>query len=222
MEQSTALPGGSVNRMRWILFWVTIGIYSVVTILTILALFTNLVQIPEQFSNSLFNIFIGEAGLAVLALFYSLFKLNPWEQSVLYTRLTDATEDMADFASKNLQKQRTRLRSKDKDISNLKGRWDAKWYLDGEEEPYVDDEIVIEEIVGNEVHGHGMDTKGTYDFEGLFLRGVLSLVYNYRNFPMAGVVVLKVGLRGRNAKGKWYGYLVEDRIDGGKVTWKKL
>lgn len=163
-------------------------------------------------------IMIAVIPVASLIVFYLLYKNIP----NTYQTVSQGAEDMAKFASKSLGEKRARLRNQNENITMLKGRWDSKWYLEGEDNPYVNDNIYIEEIDGNEIFGKGEDLKGVYEFEGLYLRGVLSLVYKYRNYPMAGVIVLKVGLRNKTAKGKWYGYLVEDEINGGKVEWEKI
>lgn len=64
------------EKMRWILFWIFIGFYVVITILTILALFFGLGNLTEGYKNTLFTTFIIETGVGVIALFYALFGLK--------------------------------------------------------------------------------------------------------------------------------------------------
>ncbi|MDX1671903.1 MAG: hypothetical protein R3211_06140 [Balneolaceae bacterium] len=221
MNNQSQILGGSANRMRWILFSVITLLFVTITVLTILALFTEIVEVKPSYEEKLLYAFILEIAAAIFGLFYSLFQLKPMGQSKTYNELTNATEEMAEYAS--LEHKRSRMRVADVDLEGLKGHWSSTWYLEGEEEPYVEDDIWIEEINGNEVHGKGKDSKGTYEFEGLYLRGVLTLVYKYieEGFSLAGVIVMKVGPRSKTARGKWYGYLVEDEINGGDVIWKQ-
>lgn len=217
-----SLPAIADSRMRWILFLVITIFFIVITTLTILAVFTDIVDPGQQYQDKLFYTFLVEIGVALFALFYSVFKLNPFEKSQIYGKAKEHTEEAVEFAK--LEHSRSRMRNIDTDIRALKGHWRAQWFLEGIEEPYVEDEIWINEVAGNEIHGKGIDKKGTYEFEGLYLRGVLNLVYKYteQGYSLAGVIVLKVGAKSKTARGKWYGYLEEDEINGGNVEWEKI
>jgi len=64
------------EKMRWILFWIFIGFYVIITTLTILALFFGLGSLTEEYKRTLFTTFIIETGVGVVALFYALFGLK--------------------------------------------------------------------------------------------------------------------------------------------------
>jgi len=152
-----------------------------------------------------------------LGVFYFMFK------STVRTRTEEghnAAARLAEFASERLRKEDKPL----PDISGLQGTWKSTWYLEGDKEPYVEDHVWIEGIKENKVQGHGEDEKGLYNFEGFYERGVLTLVYKYvdRGYSLAGVIVLEVGALSKKAEGKWYGYLIEGKINGGSVEWEKL
>lgn len=223
VNTSQTISDNTETKMRLILFFVITGFFIIITTLTILAVFTNLVDPGQQYQDTLFYTFLVEIGGAIIALFYSLNNLkssaNKKATDKTYDKISDATDDLMD----EIDESRARLRT-NVDISGLKGQWSATWFLEGKEEPYVEDNIWIEEIKGNEIHGKGVDKKGTYEFEGLYFRGVLALVYKYieEGYSMAGVIVLKVGPLSKSAKGKWYGYLAEDEINGGEVVWKQI
>ncbi|MDO5969934.1 hypothetical protein Q4Q35_08940 [Flavivirga aquimarina] len=62
--------------MKWVLFWVFIIFYIVITSLTILALFFDFGNLASNFKTPLFATFIVETGVGIIMLFYSLFKLK--------------------------------------------------------------------------------------------------------------------------------------------------
>ncbi len=64
------------EKMRWILFWIFIGLYVIITVLTILALFYGLGSLAEEYKKTLFTTFIVETGVGVVTLFYALFGLR--------------------------------------------------------------------------------------------------------------------------------------------------
>ncbi len=70
------MNGDQNDKMRWILFWIFIGFYIVITILTILALFFGLGSLAEEYKKTLFTTFIIETGVGVTVLFYALFGLK--------------------------------------------------------------------------------------------------------------------------------------------------
>ncbi len=69
--------------MRWVLFYVLIVLYVVVTTLTILSLFFGLGDLEVSFKKPLFITFIIEIGITITALFYSLFGLKKSPTQVL-------------------------------------------------------------------------------------------------------------------------------------------
>lgn len=64
------------KKMKWILFWVFLTIYVIVTFLTILALFFNLGNLEVGYKSSLVATFIIETGAGIITLFYSIFSLK--------------------------------------------------------------------------------------------------------------------------------------------------
>jgi hypothetical protein len=78
------------ETMRWYLFWVFISLFVIISILTILALFFEVGQIGEDDKGKLVTAFLLEVGLAVGALFYSLFKLKPPAGSTIAENLLPA------------------------------------------------------------------------------------------------------------------------------------
>jgi uncharacterized membrane protein YqhA len=62
--------------MRWIIFYVFMVLYVTLMVFTILAVFFNTFELPEEQEEVLFYAFITEIGVAVIALFYSLFEIN--------------------------------------------------------------------------------------------------------------------------------------------------
>ncbi len=64
------------SKMKWVLFWVFIAIYIIVTLLTILALFFDLGNLATDYKTPLFTTFIIETGVGIITLFYSLFGLS--------------------------------------------------------------------------------------------------------------------------------------------------
>jgi hypothetical protein len=74
------------EKMRWILFWVFIVIFIVITICTIILIFFDFGAVRENERDLLFKVFIGEVGLAIITLFYSLFglkKQNPPDKKTI-------------------------------------------------------------------------------------------------------------------------------------------
>ncbi|MCP5049054.1 MAG: hypothetical protein GY940_17925 [bacterium] len=64
------------NRMKWVLFYIFIGIFVVIVAGTIMVVFFGYGQPTEVERDILFKVFIGEIGLAVMALFKVLFGLK--------------------------------------------------------------------------------------------------------------------------------------------------
>lgn len=65
------------KKMRWILFWIFVPLFVITAGLTILSLFSSVIQIDPQFKGIIVGLFVMEAGGAVLALFYSLYTIKP-------------------------------------------------------------------------------------------------------------------------------------------------
>ena len=64
------------TTMKWILFWVFVVLFAIIVILTLGSVFFGMGNPSENERSLLFKIFIGEIGLAVVALFYALFNLK--------------------------------------------------------------------------------------------------------------------------------------------------
>ncbi len=62
--------------MRWILFWIFVGLFVVIVLATLGAVFLRYGDLREQERETLFTVFLVEIGVAVVALFYSLFRLK--------------------------------------------------------------------------------------------------------------------------------------------------
>lgn len=62
--------------MRWILFWVFVALFVVIVLGTLGAVFFGFGNLTESERSTLFNIFLVEIGVAVVALFYSIFGLK--------------------------------------------------------------------------------------------------------------------------------------------------
>ncbi len=62
-----------IEWMRWSFFGVVLVFYVIITGLTVIALFTSLVQVDPQFKKLLFGAFILETGGAFFGLYYTLF-----------------------------------------------------------------------------------------------------------------------------------------------------
>jgi len=64
------------RRMRWILFYVVVSIFVVVAIYAILVACFHIGDPKPSVRDFLFNVFIGEVGIVVMALCYKLFNLK--------------------------------------------------------------------------------------------------------------------------------------------------
>ena len=62
---------------------------------------------------------------------------------------------------------------------DIKGQWRATWYLDDQEDPYLEDIVVIETIKGMTIKGEGVNSgKGNYPIEGKFTNNlILNFIY---------------------------------------------
>lgn len=155
---------------------------------------------------------------AALAVFFLLFRGS---MSTKVSKGHEAGINALNFAAEELEKSKN---SQQTNIGGIKGTWKSTWYLEGDDDPYVSDHVWIEGIKENKVYGKGTDDKGTYEFEGFYVTGILTLVYKYihTGYSLAGVIVLKIGPLAKTAHGKWYGFLKEGEINGGNVEWELL
>ncbi len=64
------------RRMRWILFYVVVSIFVVLAIYAILVVCFHIGNPKPSVRDFLFNVFIGEVVITVMALFYKLFNLK--------------------------------------------------------------------------------------------------------------------------------------------------
>jgi hypothetical protein len=64
------------ERMRWYIFWIFIILFVIASVLTILGLFFGIGNLSERHEDKLVLAFVIEVGVAVAALFYSLFGLK--------------------------------------------------------------------------------------------------------------------------------------------------
>ena len=82
------------SLMRWILFWVFLVIFVAVVAGTLGALFFNFGYLEDVERNTLFTAFIVEVGAAIIALFYSIFRLR--RTGTAASRLRLSLEEFAD------------------------------------------------------------------------------------------------------------------------------
>lgn len=68
------------TRMCWILFWVFVIAFSLIVLGTLSAVFLGLGAVRDAERDVLVKVFIAEIGVAVIALFYSLFGLTRGRQ----------------------------------------------------------------------------------------------------------------------------------------------
>jgi len=64
------------RAMRWILFWIFVVLFVLVVLGTLGAVFLGFGQLQGRERDTLFNVFLIEIGVAVVALFYSIFGLK--------------------------------------------------------------------------------------------------------------------------------------------------
>jgi hypothetical protein len=70
------ISGEQEYRMRWIMFWVFITAFALILIFTISSVFFGYGQPTSEERRLLFKTFIVEVGIAIAALFYSLFGIK--------------------------------------------------------------------------------------------------------------------------------------------------
>lgn len=64
------------GQMKWILFWVFVGLFVLIVVGTLSALFLGFGALQQSERETLFKVFLVEIGLAVVALFYSIFRIK--------------------------------------------------------------------------------------------------------------------------------------------------
>lgn len=69
------------GQMKWILFWVFVGLFVLIVMGTLSALFFGFGTLQQNERETLFKVFLIEIGLAVVALFYSIFRIKGIEKS---------------------------------------------------------------------------------------------------------------------------------------------
>lgn len=67
-----------LTKMRWILFWVITSLFVIIVMITLFVLFFGGGSATEEERSVLFYTFIVEIGVAVFALFYSVFGLKKY------------------------------------------------------------------------------------------------------------------------------------------------
>lgn len=66
-----------ITKMRWVLFWVFVTAFIIIVLSTLSMIFFGFGQATPEERSLLFKVFIGEIGVSIVALFYSLFGLKP-------------------------------------------------------------------------------------------------------------------------------------------------
>ena len=110
-------------------------------------------------------------------------------------------------------------------IPDISGQYNGVWYLGANDSrsEYVRDSVDIKLHSGFKVTGTGKDEKGVYRIEGeISLHGMITLSYSYQNSGLSGVAILKIDPLAKVFSGIWYGYLKEQKIDGGHVIWTRV
>jgi hypothetical protein len=77
------------ERMRWYIFWIFITLFVMASVLTILGLFFGVGNLSERHEDKLVLAFVIEVGVAVAALFYSLFGIKKSGESNAEAQLPD-------------------------------------------------------------------------------------------------------------------------------------
>ncbi len=82
-----------LDRMRWYIFWIFIALFVIASILTILGLFFGVGDLNERHEDKLVMAFVIEVGVAVAALFYSLFGLKKPESASTPDKVPDQAKE---------------------------------------------------------------------------------------------------------------------------------
>jgi len=80
MTKSDKLDEKQITKMRWVLFCIFASIFVIIVIGTLLVVFFGLGKPTEKERDLLFNVFIVEVGIAIIALFKMLFNLKKRHQ----------------------------------------------------------------------------------------------------------------------------------------------
>ena len=81
-----------ITTMRWVLFWIFTTLFVLIVIATLSMVFLGFGEPTESERNLLFKVFIGEIGVSVVALFYSIFGIKTKSKEDKVTICTDSTE----------------------------------------------------------------------------------------------------------------------------------
>lgn len=74
-------PRDQEGQMKWILFFVFVGLFVLIVMGTLAALFFGFGTLQPSERETLFKVFLIEIGLAVVALFYSIFRIKGRDRS---------------------------------------------------------------------------------------------------------------------------------------------
>lgn len=118
-----------------------------------------------------------------------------------------------------------------KDIINIQGLWNCKWYDDLKDNdiPKVIDNIEILSIKKNgnfKAIGHQPQFNLSYPLIGEIDPGrTITMIYRASKYPYEpnrGVICLKVSREGDKMEGKWYGNRSNGELGGGSVICTKI
>jgi hypothetical protein len=113
------------------------------------------------------------------------------------------------------------------DRQSLIGKYSCDWYI-GEKEAetlYVTDHVEVDKIQGSRFGGNGTDSRFNYKLHGNISRGnVIAFYYiiHNRQLSLTGSGTLRMNPMGSQLEGKWYGYVSEDKLAGGRVVWRRI
>ena len=107
---------------------------------------------------------------------------------------------------------------------NLTGKWNASWYVDeaGIEKLYAADCIEITSHRGVRFSGRGTDLRSGYVIRGrVNSHGIVTFSYDSqeRNYALVGGGVLLPDAMATQLKGRWHGYVREEKLVSGRVVW---
>jgi hypothetical protein len=113
------------------------------------------------------------------------------------------------------------------DKQSVRGKYNCHWYVDESsgERLYAQDTVEIKKITGSKLFAAGRDPRFYYNLEGNISRGgILAFYYIIINKPMSltGSLTLMINPSGSKLEGRWYGYVSEGRLLGGRVVWDRV
>ena len=112
------------------------------------------------------------------------------------------------------------------DKQSVLGRYSCDWYVDepAGERLYTSDVVEICTIKGSRLFANGRDARFHYKLEGNISRGgVLAFYYIIVERPMSltGSLTLVIDPLGSTLTGRWFGFVSEGQLTGGRVIWKR-